>query len=267
MAEILFFRYGCDRTQSSNVNSPILQLVTGDDQSLDRDTARVRGSLKYPAESRQFRSSHLPAIANAYDHVWESDDVVISDRTLNEIEHQIRDLIRHSNKAPMVQVIISDAVFPELSMMKNKDRPADEEDDDDAQPSLPKRMRKGGPPLLVLSPTQAIPSCFKLVELKKTRVNELAAIEHCLWLRQHRGLPLSQVALEELAESLGLSVEQLIPTTISLLELNELVPMQLTMARLNVKMARHSMLEKRDDLFLPNDDDLLVRWKSDGARY
>jgi hypothetical protein len=42
--------------------------------------------LKFPADSRQFRSSHFSAIAKAYDHVWELDDEVNSDRTLNEID-------------------------------------------------------------------------------------------------------------------------------------------------------------------------------------
>jgi hypothetical protein len=64
------------------------------------------------------------------------DDEVISDRTLNEIDYNFRDLIRHSSKAPVAQLRIRGAVPSELSTMKNKaDRPADEEDnDDDTQP-------------------------------------------------------------------------------------------------------------------------------------
>jgi hypothetical protein len=115
--------------------------------------------------------------------------------------------------------------------------------------------------------TQALPSSLKQVELKERGVNEFAAIEHCLWLRQEdHGLPLSQVALEESAESLGLRVEQLIPTTISLYDLNDLVPIQVSRAMVNVKKVRNAMFEKLGNLFLPNDNDLQVRWTSDGAR-
>ena len=104
------------------------------------------------------------------------------------------------------------------------------------------------------------------MELKEVSVNELAAIEHCLWLRLQ--LPLSQVALNESAEILGLRIDQLIPTTISLLELNELGLGQASRGMVNVKIARTSMFDKFGDLFLPNNDDLLVQWTSvDGARY
>ena len=64
--------------------------------------------MKYPRESRQFRSSHLPAIARAYNHVWDLvlDDGVIPDRMLNEISAQIRNLIFQSNRAPVTQARI-----------------------------------------------------------------------------------------------------------------------------------------------------------------
>jgi hypothetical protein len=106
------------------IQMSILRSVTAEDQSLNRDTARVRGSiwkgwyLKHPIESRKFRLSHLPGIAKAYEHVWELvgvDAEVISDSTLNEIDHQIRDLVYHSNKAPVPEVRTRGAVPSELS--------------------------------------------------------------------------------------------------------------------------------------------------------
>jgi hypothetical protein len=77
------------------------------------------------------------------------------------------------------------------------------------------------------SPTHALPSSQKLLELKEISIKEIAAIEHCLWLllQQQEELPLSEVALKESAESLGLSIvdkkKQSMPASISLSELTE----------------------------------------------
>jgi hypothetical protein len=102
----------------------ILRSVTGEDQSLNSDTARDRGSIwkgwysKYPIESRKFRLSHLPAIAKDFEHVWELvgvDAEVISDIKLDEIDHQIRGLIYYSNKAPVPEVRTRGTLPCELS--------------------------------------------------------------------------------------------------------------------------------------------------------
>jgi hypothetical protein len=269
-----YFSFGADDVVviDIKIQMSILRFVTGEDTHLDAVTASQRSSLwkgwylKYPPrESRQFILNHLPDVARQHGHVWGLragvEDEVIGESTLVFIRDQIRDLINCSNQAPVAQVRI-----------RNKtDRPA-EDKEDDLQPSPPKRTRQG--PHSLLSSPQALPSSLKISELKETRVNELAAIEHCLWLLvSQQGLPLSQVALEESADSLGLSVEakQLTPTTISLAESNDLMPSQASRAMSNVKSARASLLnaivDKLGNLFLPNEDDLLVQWTSDGARY
>jgi hypothetical protein len=176
--------------------------------------------LQTANDSRQFVMHHLPAIANNYVHVWELvellvvDEDVIPQCLLHQIGDQIRCLIHYSNKAPVAQLRNSGAVPLELSTMKNKaDSPPA---DDDVQPSPPKRrQRESSLPL----PPSTLPSSLKASELNDTSVNKLAAIEHCLWLLQQEGPPLSEVKLIALAESLGLRfvcVMQLIPTSISL---------------------------------------------------
>jgi hypothetical protein len=74
--------------------------------------------------------------------------------------------------------------------MKNKaDSPPA---DDNVQPSPPKRRwHESSLPL-----PSALPRSLKALELKDTSVNELAAIEHCLWLLQKEGPPLSEVKLK-----------------------------------------------------------------------
>jgi len=68
-----------------------------------------------------------------------------------------------------------------------------------------------------------------------------------------------------------LDKHQLMPTSISLIELNELLPGQLSRASNNVKSVRMSLLNAMVDvigeLFRPDTNDLLLQWKSDGARY
>jgi hypothetical protein len=157
----------------------------------------------------------------------------------------------------------------ELSTLENKaDSPPA---DDDAQPSPPKRRRReSGLPL-----PSALPCSLKALELKDTSVNELAAIEHCLWLLQKEGPPLSEVELIASAESLGLRflcVMQLIPTSISLQELTDLLQTQVARAMTNVKSTRKALLSAMGDVlgtnfFHPDGNDLVVQWTSDGSRY
>jgi hypothetical protein len=95
----------------------------------------------------------------------------------------------------VAQLRNSGAVPLESSRMKSSPRA-----DDDAQPSPPKRRwRESSLPL-----PSALPSSLKASELKDTSINKLAAIEHCLWLLQQEGAPLSGVELIASAESLGL---------------------------------------------------------------
>jgi hypothetical protein len=72
-----------------------------------------------------------------------------------------------------------------------------------------------------------LPNCLKAGELKDTKINKLAAIKKILWLLQQQQLPLSEAALEVPLESLGSTVnkKQLMPTSISLLKLTELLPL------------------------------------------
>jgi hypothetical protein len=116
-----------------------------------------------------------------------------------------------------------------------------------------------------------LPSSLKLMELKTTRINELAVIEHCLWLLQQQGPPLSKITLMGSSVLLGLMVDQqqLMPTSIIITELTELLPAQVPKAMNNVKRVRTSLLNVMVDvigeLFLPDTNDLLLQCKSDGA--
>jgi hypothetical protein len=135
---------------------------------------------------------HLPAIARDYIHVWELDELLVVEedmipqRLLHQIGDQIRSLIHYSNKARVARLRNSGAVPLESSIMKSSP-PAD----DDAQPSPPKRRRRESN----LPSPSALPSSLKASELKDTSINKLAAIEHCLWLLQQEGAPLSGVEL------------------------------------------------------------------------
>jgi hypothetical protein len=82
--------------------------------------------------------------------------------------------------------------------------------------------------------------------------------------------------LKESAELLGLLrvivEKQLMPTSISLLELTELPPLQVSRGMTNAKSACTSLLNRMVDiignLFLPDNKDLLMRWwMSDGVQY
>jgi hypothetical protein len=153
---------------------------------------------------------------------------------------------------------------------KNK---ADSPAQDEVEPP-PKRMRCASS---LPSPNYpgAFPSRLKAVELNDATLNELAAVEHCLWLIQRQLLPLSEVGLKESAELLGstFNEKQLTPTSIiSLLELTELLPLQASRAMTNAKSACMSLLNVMVDivganLFLPDNNDLLIQWMSDGRRY
>jgi hypothetical protein len=161
---------------------------------------------------------------------------VIPQSLLHQIGDQIRSLIHYSNKAPVAQLRNSDDVPLESSRMKSSPPAAI---GDDAQPSPPKRRRCESS----LQSSSALPSSLKASELKDTSINEMAAIEHCLWLLQQEGAPLSGVELIAWAESLGLRflcVMQLIPTSISLQELTDMLQTQVARAMTNVKSTRIS---------------------------
>eukprot|EP00978_Attheya_sp_CCMP212_P041603 scaffold240595_cov63-Attheya_sp.AAC.3 len=133
-------------------------------------------------------------------------------------------------------------------------------------------------PITPITPisVDTLSSSLNMMELKTTRINELAAIEHCVWLLQQQGPPLSTIMLTESSVSLGLRMvdkQQLMPTSISITitELTELLPAKLSRAMKNVKRVHTSLLNAMVDvigeLFLADTNELLLEWKSDGARY
>jgi hypothetical protein len=126
------------------------------------------------------------------------------------------------------------------------------------------------------SPTYALPSSLKAVELKDISINQLTTIVyHCLWLlKQNQRLPSSKNALKKSRESLGLSIidkKQPIPTSISLSELIELLPIQVSRTLVNINNACRSLLspiaEMPGNLFHPDNNDFHLKWMSAGAQY
>jgi hypothetical protein len=156
--------------------------------------------LNEARDSWQFVLHHLPAIARKYVHVWGlelipvDDNDVILQHLLRQIDDQIRKLINYSNQAPVAQLRTSgalpmDSSRTNASTMKNKaNLPAQ----DEVEPP-PNRMRPASTLALSNLPG-AVPSRLKAVELKDTTLNELAAVEHCLWLLQQQQLQRCVVA-------------------------------------------------------------------------
>jgi hypothetical protein len=259
-----YFSFGQD-VIDIKLQMSILRSVTGEDPYLDRETAINRGSLwkgwylNKARESRQFVLHHLPIIARKYVHVWGlefilvDDNDVISQHFLRQIDDQIRKLIHYSNQAPVAQLRTSGALPMDSSTTKNPSRTKNKANLPPEVESPPKRIRRASSLLLPNLPG-ALPSSLKAVELKDITLNELAAVEHCLWLLQQQRMPLSEVALKESAELLGLTVKekQLMPTSISLLELTELLPSQASRAMTNVKSARKSLLNAMVDMIGTN---------------
>jgi hypothetical protein len=187
-----YFSFGTD-VIDIKIQMSILRSVTGKDPNLDPATAIKRASLwkgwylRTPNNSRQFVLQHLPAIAREYAHAWGlaeliADDDAIPPRLLQQIGDQIRSLLHYSNTAPVARLRNGDAVRVPLdeSSMTMNNKAGSPSADDDAQPSPPKRRRRESS----LPSPGALPSSLKASELKDTSVNELAAIEHCLWLLQ-----------------------------------------------------------------------------------
>ena len=175
----------------------ILRSVTGKDPYLDQETAINRGSLwkgwylNKARDSRQFVLHHLPVIARNYVHVWWLEWIlvldngdVISPHLLRQVDDQIRKLIHYSNQAPVAQLRNSGAVPMDLSTT-NASSTTKNKASLDAQDEVelpPKRMRPNFSGLL--------PSRLKARELKDTTLDELAAIEHCLWILQQQHWPI-----------------------------------------------------------------------------
>jgi hypothetical protein len=180
---------------------------------------------------------------------------VMPQHFLYRIGDQIRNLIHCSNLAPTKQLRSSGVVVLESSVDTN-----------------PEECYAQSNPSKTIS--RELPSSLKTLELSKVTTIEPAAIEHCLSLQHHQGIPLSECSLKVSAESLGLNLEgkqQLMPSSISLSELTQLSPVLVSRAMVNVQKARTSLMTASVALlggsFLPDKNELLVKWLSDGARY
>ena len=244
----------------------IMKAVTGEATKMDKATAEKRKNIWrawYRNESTvEFETQdHLPTIVLQFHGEWEEAIPVDADlskqidpQVLSSVSKEIRCILRACNRVTMGTR--SHGRETELCAPKEKSPPS-------------KRMRSSASPSPHVAPNTggALPSSLLLVALKKIRINELAVIEHCLWLLKEQGLPLSEVALRQSAESLGLTVDDkdLMPTSVSLLEFNVMLPYQLARAMVNVKSVRtsllDSMVEMIGNLFLLDKNGLLLSYR------
>eukprot|EP00978_Attheya_sp_CCMP212_P002263 scaffold4659_cov73-Attheya_sp.AAC.3 len=243
----------------------IMKTVTGEAPRMYKATAEKRKNIwvawYHKEYTQEFEASqHLLTIARQFHDEWdvvipEDDDISkqIDPKILQSVANEIRHILQACNRVSRRATRSHEdrSTVTCYSHTPNVESP------------LTKRMRS-----TVSTPTKRMKSAVPLPS--SMPITPSITTTHITVITPTITVDTFPSSLKRM-ELKTTNKQHLMPPSISITELTELLPAQLSRAINNVKSVRTSLLNAMVDvigeLFLPDMNDLLLQWKSDGAQY